>query len=52
MVVLVYHKTKSIPLSFIFSPQSRTQQLIARYFVGYYPDITVKYGISSDTVRY
>jgi hypothetical protein len=36
----------------MLSPQSRTQQLIAGYFVEYCPDITVKYGISSDMVGY
>jgi hypothetical protein len=51
MVLFLYHKTKCITF-FMFSPQSRTQQLIVEYFVGYCPDITVKYGISSDTVGY
>jgi ABC-type Fe3+-citrate transport system substrate-binding protein len=38
--------------SIIFSSQSRTQQLIVRYFVRYCTNITMKYGISLDTVRY
>jgi hypothetical protein len=51
MMVFVYHKIKYITL-FIFSPNHVLNNSLPNIFIEYCLDITMKYGISSDTVGY